>query len=255
MINVLLVGFGKMGKIIKEHLDYIGAQAVLIHDPHYEEYNTPLSKLDLSNIQVAIEFTHPDEAYQNVKTLLSKKIPVVAGTTGWFHRIDELKHKFSPEEHTLIYGANFSIGMNLLYELVEDSVKLIDQTKLYDVYGIEAHHRRKADTPSGTAKILSEIILENTHNKDHVVFNLDNKPLVDNAFSFSSIRAGNIVGYHEIGFDSEFDEIKIVHNAKNRGGFAMGAILAAKYAVENKGYHNFKEIFRELIAMHLEEGK
>jgi 4-hydroxy-tetrahydrodipicolinate reductase len=247
MINILLVGYGKMGKMVKENADLIKAKVVAIYDPNIAEHKTPIEKLDLSNIDVAIEFTSPECGFDNAKSLLHKKIPVVIGTTGWFHKVEELKSHFSPEEHTLIYGANFSVGMNLFYEIVEEGSKLINQTNLYDVYGLEAHHRHKADSPSGTAKVLADIILENTGNKESVVFDLNNKPLTHSEFSFASVRAGNIVGYHEIGFDSDFDDIKLVHNAKTRKGFAIGALLAARYAVKHKGFFNFKDIFRAVL--------
>ncbi|MCL2062881.1 MAG: 4-hydroxy-tetrahydrodipicolinate reductase [Candidatus Cloacimonetes bacterium] len=244
-INLFLVGFGKMGKIISENAHYITGDIVAIYDPNIPEYCS-LDRIDFDNIDVAIEFTHPESGYDNVKMLLDLNIPVVTGTTGWFHRVKELERLYNPEKHSLIYGANFSIGMNLMYKIVEESAKLINNTNLYDVYGFESHHRGKIDSPSGTAKVLADIILENNSSKDKAIYDLNNKTLKANEFSFSSIRAGNIVGYHEIGFDSDFDEIKLVHNAKNRRGFALGALMAAKYAKENKGFLNFKDIFRYL---------
>ena len=241
-IKLLIVGFGKMGKIVAENADFINAEVVAICDPNIPEYNIPFSELDFNNIDVAIEFTQPECGFDNIRELLKYKIPVVTGTTGWFHRIDELKNLYNPKEYTLIYGANFSVGMNLFYEILNNASKLIDQTNLYDFFGYEAHHRFKADSPSGTAKVLSDILLKNSSQKENVIYDLNNKPLLPNEFSFSSIRAGNIVGYHEIGFDSDFDEIKIIHNAKNRKGFALGALMAAKYALENKGFKDFKDV-------------
>ena len=247
MIKVLLVGYGKMGKIIKDNLGYIYGQAVKIIDNNIPEYNTPLVDLNSQEIDVAIEFTHPSSGYQNVRELLKRKIPVVTGTTGWFHKIDDLKQEFNPEEHTLIYGANFSIGMNLFFEIVKNTTNLINQTSFYDVYGLENHHRKKADAPSGTAKELADIIIKNLDGKEKAVYNLNNQALEADQLCFSSIRSGNTIGYHEIGFDSLFDEIKLIHNAKNRNGFAMGAILAAKYALNHKGFFNIKDIFKEVL--------
>ena len=242
-INLLIFGYGKMGRTIHENADHINANVISIYDPNIPEY----SKLKLDNVDVAIEFTHPDQAYSNIKLLLENKIPVVTGTTGWFHRIEEIKEHYNFDDHTLIYGANFSVGMNLFYEIIKNASKLINQVCLYDVYGYEAHHTKKADTPSGTAKVISEILLQNLDNKEKAVYNLQNETLKENEFSFSSVRAGSIVGYHEIGFDSDFDEIKISHNAKTRKGFALGALIAAKYAVKNKGIFNFKDIFNDVI--------
>ena len=246
-INILLVGYGKMGRIIHENVSFINGEVVSIYDSNIPEYSNAWETLDFQKIDVAIEFTHPVSGFENVKRLLSQKIPVVTGTTGWFHKVDELKKKYDSNEHTLIYGANFSIGMNLFYEILAESTNLINNAGLYDVYGYEAHHRLKADSPSGTAKVLADIILSNTSNKDKTVFDLNNKPLNENEFSFASVRAGNVVGYHEIGFDSDFDEIKIIHNAKNRKGFALGALMAAKYALCNRGFMDFKDIFRGVL--------
>ena len=247
-IKILLVGYGKMGRMVEENVSSINGEIVKIYDPKIPEFNINLQEIDFSEISVAIEFSHPDSGFENVKNLLRSNIPVVSGTTGWFHRIDELKKEFNANTHTLIYGANFSIGMNLFYQIVELSSRLINQVNLYDVYGLESHHRKKADSPSGTARVLSEIIMNNIDSKDNAIYDLNNKAIDNNDFTFTSVRAGSIVGYHELGFDAEFDEIKLIHNAKNRKGFALGALYAARYAINNKGFLNFKEIFQQVIS-------
>jgi len=243
MMKVLLVGYGKMGQMIDSYLSVINGKVEAIIDKNNPLYPLNISDIEPNNIDVAIEFTHPDSGFQNVHELLSKKIPVVTGTTGWFDKIEELKKEFDPKQHTLIYGANFSVGMNLFFEIVKKATQQINATNLYDVYGLEAHHRHKADAPSGTAKVLANIVLDNFVNKNSVVYDIKDKKINDDELCFTSIRAGEIVGYHEIGFDSDFDEIKLSHNAKNRKGFAIGAILAAKFAIVNKGFHDFKDIF------------
>jgi len=248
MINVLLVGYGKMGKLIKEHVDQIEGQVVDIYDLSNPVYAMPLAKRNLNGIDVAIEFTHPQSAFENVKELLSRKIPVVSGTTGWWERLEEIKSLFHPREHTLIYGANFSVGMNLFYKIIEYSSQLIGNQQLYDLSGLEAHHRQKFDAPSGTARVLCETIQKNFIGKTEAVFDLHHQPLQDHEFCFTSIRSGNIVGLHEIRFDSEFDEIKLTHNAKNRLGYALGAIYAAKYALCHSGYYNFQDIFSDVMS-------
>jgi len=240
-LNILLVGYGKMGQMIHQN-ESIAGKVTQIYDPHIPEHQIPLSERDLSEINVAIEFTHPDSAFENLSFLLSKNIPTVTGTTGWLHRLPELAQKYSPENHSLIYGSNFSIGMNIFFSIVETATKLLSQHQ-YDIYGLEAHHRQKVDAPSGTAKTLTDIILSasvgtafmpSEHSKNTT---LQKTPIL-----FSSIRAGSIVGLHEIGFDSEYDEIKLIHNAKNRLGFAQGALVAATFAVHQTGLIDFREI-------------
>ena len=248
-INILLVGYGKMGKMIHECVDYINGEVVAIYDPIDPEHNIPFEELDIRSVDVAIEFTDPKFGYYNVQKLLHRKVPVVTGTTGWFTRVIELEKQFHHKNHTLIYSANFSLGMNIFYDIIEESTKILDQSSLYDVYGLEAHHRVKTDAPSGTAKILSGIVTKNFTKKKKAIYGLQNiEVLNEEDFLFSVIRAGNIAGYHEIGFDSEFDEIKLIHNAKSRKGFAYGALLAAQHAVKVKGFYNFKDIFRKVIS-------
>jgi 4-hydroxy-tetrahydrodipicolinate reductase len=231
-LRILLVGYGKMGKMIKENIDFVNAEISEIVDSEIPAYKKSLNDLDYTAFDVAIEFTHPNVAYNNIIALLSHKIPVVSGTTGWFDKIDGLKKQFNPYDHTLIYSANFSVGMNLFYEIINYASSIINPFNLYDVYGIEKHHKEKVDTPSGTAKIIQEIIYKNTNE----------------VINFSSVRAGTITGEHEVSFDSTFDEITLIHNAKNRIGFVKGALLAAKKAVNIKGFHNFKDIFKEVIS-------
>ena len=247
MINTLIVGYGKMGKMIVENIDNIGGRVKAICDRNIPEYNTSIDEMNLSEIDVAIEFTNPESAFNNVQSLLRKEIPVVTGTTGWFDRIKELKKEFADKPYTLVYGANFSVGMNIFYEIIENATKLFNQTNLYDVYGLESHHNKKADSPSGTARVIADIILRNMSNKDKAVYDLNNTPIKENEFNFASIRAGSVVGYHEIGFDSDFDEIKLSHNVNSRKGFAIGALLAAKWAVgKREGMRDFKSIISEI---------
>lgn len=246
--KILLVGYGNMGKMIKVESHHFGMQIHDIIDLNIPEHKKDISFSKIKECDVAIEFSHPDFAFENICTLLEYRIPVVSGTTGWFNKLEMLKNEYDFSENTLIYSANFSVGMNLFYQLVADASKLISSSRLYDIYGLESHHRKKIDSPSGTARVISDIVLENFEGKDKVRFDLNNQPLTEKEFNFSSVRCGNITGYHKIGFDSEFDEIDISHNAKNRRGFAIGALMAARYALNHKGMLNFKDIFSEVLA-------
>ena len=246
-IRILLVGYGRMGKLIHENANYINGEIKAICDPHIPEYNHPLDSFNADDFDVAIEFTGPEFGFENVKTLLQKKIPIVTGSTGWFHKIIELIDLFDPSENSMIYSANFSIGMNIIYDIIENATKIFNQYNIYDIYGLEKHHKHKVDSPSGTARVISEIVINNIDRIHDVVFHLNETELKPNQFSFSSVRAGNIVGVHELAFESEFDDIHITHNAKNRVGFAIGALIAAKAAINMKGFHNFKDIFKSVI--------
>jgi len=222
-MTILLVGYGKMGKMIHDLTDAVGG----IYDPNIAEYNTPLESRDLSDVDVAIEFTHPTSAYENIRQLLGKRIPVVCGTTGWFGHLEALKAEFPPEAHTLIYGTNFSVSMNIFFRIAELSAKML-ASQGYDPFGVEMHHKHKVDAPSGTAKTIAEYVKASFTGCDN--------------FQFSSVRAGEIVGYHELGFTSDCDDIRLIHNAKSRLGFAKGALYAANIATKIKGYHSFYDI-------------
>jgi len=245
--NVLLIGYGNMGQIIETEAKNCNCFIIDIIDPNNKKYNKSLSESNINKCDVIIEFTNPQSAFKLIDTALSYNKPIISGTTGWFSQIDDLKKKHDFTKSTLIYSSNYSVGMNLFYQLTDFASRLINESQLYDVYGLEAHHRKKLDSPSGTAKVLSDIILNNFKTKEKVRFDLVNKALEEDEFSFSSIRAGNITGYHKIGFDSLFDEIEISHNAKNRKGFAIGALLAAKYSLSITGIHDFKEIFTKVL--------
>jgi 4-hydroxy-tetrahydrodipicolinate reductase len=234
-MKILIVGYGRMGQMIHENAHIIGATDIDIIDPNIPAYNTDINDIAENSYDVAIEFTHPGVVYENVRKLLSKKIPVVTGTTGWFHLIDELRDAFDPAIHTLIWGANFSVGMNLFYQIVKSASELILHTKLYEPYGLEKHHAKKVDAPSGTAKVISEIVASN-HPEQQTI-------------EFSAVRAGAITGYHELGFDSDFDEIILTHNAKGRKGFAIGALLTARYATTVCGFYDIRDVFYKTINM------
>jgi 4-hydroxy-tetrahydrodipicolinate reductase len=238
-----------MGKMIYDNAHTINATVTDIFDPNIAEYSSSMTSVDFSKIDVAIEFTHPSACYENICTLLKKGVPVVSGTTGWFHRLSELATEVDSTSRTLIYGANFSVGMNLFYHIVENTAKLINKSALYDVYGLEKHHNKKADSPSGTAKVIADILLKQMDEKDSAVFELNNRSIQKNEVCISSVRAGAIVGYHEVGFDSDFDAITLTHDVKNRKGFVMGALLSAKYATSCKGFYDFKDIFHKVIGL------
>ncbi|MCK9329924.1 MAG: 4-hydroxy-tetrahydrodipicolinate reductase [Candidatus Cloacimonetes bacterium] len=246
-IKILLIGYGNMGHIIENEAISINCDIIDIIEPKDNKYNKTLDNSKINECDAIIEFTHPIYAFNIIDNALKYNKPVISGTTGWFHKIEELKKKHNFTTSTLIYGSNYSIGMNLFYQIINYSSKLIGDTNLYDIYGIEAHHKKKADSPSGTAKILSEIILNTFQGKEKVRYDLNNQALETNEFSFTSIRAGEISGKHQIGFDSIFDEIEIKHSAKSRRGFAIGALMAARYACKIKGIHNFKDIFSEVM--------
>lgn len=244
MIKIAIIGYGQMGKLIEKLAPENGCEVVSIIDPLLD---TRISYKSLSNADVCLEFTNPQTAVENIKKIAEFGKNIVTGTTGWFDKLDEVKKLVKEKNIGFVYGANFSLGMNLFFKIVDSTSELMGKIKEYDLYGMEMHHNRKKDSPSGTAKILSNIVLKNTENKDTVQFDRLNRKIKDNEFHFASLRAGSIPGSHIIGFDSNADTIELVHSARNRDGLALGAIKAAKWIADKKGFYNFSEVFTEII--------
>lgn len=244
MSNIIIVGYGQMGKLIESFCPKHSLNVVKTVDPLKGSH---LENTDLEDIDLAFEFTQPDSVMKNLKFLLENNIKVVTGTTGWYKHIPEIKAIVKANNGSFLYGSNFSIGMNLFYHILEYSAKLIGKNPEYDCWGLEKHHNRKMDSPSGTAKILSNIIINSFPGKTEPQFEKLDRKIRPEEFHLASIRSGNIPGEHTIGFDSEADSIEISHNARNRNGLALGAIKAGLWLLDHKGFYNFKDIFTQII--------
>jgi len=245
MIKVALIGYGKMGHLIDEIANAHGMEIVAKVDPFL--LKNEITKETVANADVCIEFSQPDTVVQNIKKLIELKKNIVVGTTGWFSHLDEIKKLTKKNQTGFIYSSNFSLGMNIFFKIVDYATKLTSKITDYDVYGFEKHHRQKMDSPSGTAKMLTDIVIKNSLIKDIPQFDKLDRKIKENEFHFASIRAGHIFGEHIIGLDSPADEITLSHRLKNRSGLAIGAILAAKWIANKKGFYNFSEIFENII--------
>ena len=181
----------------------------------------------------AIDFSVGDAVLKNVEACVRAQVPLVEGTTGWKQNESQVKQIVADHDGALVYGANFSIGVNLFYRLTKEAAKLFAAVEGYEPFIEEAHHNRKRDAPSGTALKLRDIMSE------HLPGNI----------STSSTRAGYIPGTHRVGFDSEPDQILLTHTARSRQGFAAGALLAAHWIVGRKGTFEFSAVIDELIAI------
>lgn len=244
MKKLAIIGYGQMGKLIEQLAPEFGFKVVAIIDPILD---TTINEQTLSQVDVCIEFTSPAAAFANINKIISLKKNLVSGTTGWFKNLNDIEHLVSINDCGFIYGSNFSPGMNLFYKIVDEATKLMNQAEDYDVYGLEFHHNKKQDSPSGTAKILSEIVLKNINRKEKAQFAKLDREITDNEFHLASLRAGNIPGTHTIGFDSSADTIELTHTARNRNGLAIGALQAAQWICDKKGFYNFADVFQEII--------
>lgn len=196
---------------------------------------------------MAIEFSHPKSVIQNLETLISLNQTLVVGTTGWHQELPRLIAMAKEAGIGMVYGANFSLGMNLFSRLIANAVELFDRFEDYDLLAWEKHHAQKADSPSGTAVELAKLILENSSRKNRVVWDkLDRRPEPDE-LHFASIRGGKIPGTHVLAFDSEADTIELSHVVRSRATFALGALQAAAWITGKTGVFSFQEVIGDIL--------
>lgn len=237
-MKIALIGYGRMGKEIEGIAISRGHKIGLTID---FENQHELTAENLKKCDVAIEFTVPATAVNNYLACFNAGIPVVSGTTGWLDKKDEVHKKCRETNGTFFYGSNFSVGVNLFFELNKKLAELLAGQDNYEVEMTEVHHTKKLDAPSGTAISLAEDILETLPGKTRWV---NDKAPLKNEINIKSERRGTVTGIHSVKYESEIDFIEITHSAKNRKGFALGAVLAAEYCLENKGILSMKDLLK-----------
>ena len=235
-MKIALIGYGKMGKAIEAIALEKGHEIVLAIDLHNQNEFTAAN---LQKADVAIEFTSPDTAFQNTLTCLQSGLPTVVGSTGWHHHLPEAEKACAENGAALLVATNFSIGVNIFFEINKRLAHMMAGHTQYEVSMEEVHHTQKKDAPSGTAITLAEGILENLGRKKTWV----NQPAANNEeLSIISKRIDPAPGTHIIRYDSEIDSIEITHTAHNRKGFASGAVLAAEFLAGKKGVFSMSEV-------------
>jgi len=237
-MKLALIGYGKMGKEIEKIAHSRGHETELIIDVDNQE---DLTVENLKKCDVAIEFTIPDSAVDNYFKCFEAGIPVVSGTTGWLDRKDEVHKKCKETNGTFFYGSNFSVGVNLFFELNKTLARLMGSRPEYSPEMTEVHHTQKLDAPSGTAISLAEDLIE-----VHPAIEKWEKEIKKdkNELPIKSERRGEVPGIHTIKYDSDVDYIEITHSAKSRKGFALGAVLAAEYSLDHKGILSMKDMLK-----------
>lgn len=229
-MKIALIGYGKMGRLIEEMALQQEEQIVARIDSKKE-----ITKESLNGADVCIDFSHPKSILSNIKKLAELNQTIVVGTTGWYDQLDLVKELVSMYKIGLIYAPNFSIGVNVFLKIVKEAAKLIDKFDQYDAAGYEIHHNQKVDAPSGTAKAITQVLINNLNRKTKIIYELGNNKLEADELHFSSLRVGRNPGEHHVIFDSPNDTISIFHQARDRTGFANGAILAARWLQGKKG--------------------
>ena len=231
-MKIALLGYGKMGKAIEKIALKRNHEIIFLLDKN-------IKKGELSDADLAINFSIPDSAYDNIMMALKLKIPVVSGTTGWLKYYDKIKRFCEERNLSFLYSSNFSIGVNLFFKLNSYLAKLMNNNKEYIVKIDETHHINKIDKPSGTAISLAEDIISNSDYNNWKLNDVNNN---NKDILIDSIRKDEIPGTHNIKYTSKIDEIKISHIANSREGFAFGAIIAAEWLINKKGVFSMKDV-------------
>ncbi|WP_300569630.1 4-hydroxy-tetrahydrodipicolinate reductase [Flavobacterium sp.] len=229
-MKIALLGYGKMGKVI-ERIALERGHEIVLRKSSASTYE------GLSDADVAIDFSVPDSAVCNISECLNTNIPVVCGTTGWLEQYDEMVALCKEKNGGFIYGSNFSLGVNIFFELNDYLAKMMSNLEQYKVSMEEIHHTQKLDAPSGTAISLAEGIMKNS---DYTSWTLDNPET--NQIHIDAKRIENIPGTHSIFYDSAVDQIEIKHTAHSREGFALGAVIAAEWLKDKKGVFTMKDV-------------
>ncbi|HEX4887774.1 MAG TPA: 4-hydroxy-tetrahydrodipicolinate reductase [Luteibaculaceae bacterium] len=233
-MNIALIGYGKMGKAIEK----IALDRGHTISARFDSKN-PVDPSVLAQADVAIEFTRPDRVLAHIFAAIDNQVPIVVGTTGWYEHFDEVKKVVKKAKSGLFYATNFSVGVNLFFDLNKKLAKLMNPHLEYAVQIEEIHHTEKLDSPSGTAITLAEGLIDRLDDKNSWVNQETTNP---DEVAIISKRVPHVPGTHSITYTSGIDQIEIKHTAFSREGFALGAVLAAEFIAKNKGIHTMKSL-------------
>jgi len=252
-VKLALLGYGRMGHEVEAAAAASGHDVVLRLDIADNEGGSGVSADAFADIDVAVDFSQPGAVFDNVDHATAIGVPVVVGTTGWGDRFDEIRSLVEQRGGALVHGANFSIGANLFFRLVDDASRLFDRFDEYDAYVFEHHHRDKVDAPSGTALRAARLLIAGSRRKDTIQAGNPPGAIARNALHVASLRAGAAFGEHRVGFDGSADAVQLVHTARGREGFARGALLAAEWIVGRAGFFEFDAVLDDLLGGENEE--
>ncbi len=231
-MKIALIGYGAMGKLIRILAEEKGHEISVVIDDADASLSAVQLAEKLKGADAAIDFTTAEAVRRNVEASVTAGVPLVEGTTGWTGERADIERIIRDSNGALVFGANFSIGVNIFYRIAALAAELLAKFPEYQAFIEEQHHSRKKDAPSGTALKLKDIVAGH----------------MKRDFSVSSTRAGNIPGTHRVGFDGPADQIELTHTARSREGFASGALLAAEWIVGKTGFYEFTDVMDEIVA-------
>jgi 4-hydroxy-tetrahydrodipicolinate reductase len=237
-MRIALIGYGKMGKEIEQvALERKHTIGLIIDINNLNE----LTPQNLKKVDVAIEFTRPETAVNNIRTCFSADTPVVTGTTGWLEHFDTIKNECIAGNKTFFYASNYSLGVNVFFKVNQFLAKIMNNFEQYEIEMEEIHHIQKLDAPSGTAISLANDIIKSVARKKQWQLNKQDS---SDALKINAVRRDTVPGTHVIKYDSVVDYIEMTHCAKSRKGFALGAVVAAEFIAGKKGCFNMDDLLK-----------
>ncbi|MGO9411908.1 MAG: 4-hydroxy-tetrahydrodipicolinate reductase [Spirochaetia bacterium] len=247
-MRVAIIGYGGMGQEVERVLRARDHEVVARIDPQAPGADAKhLTEETARKLDAVIEFSHAEAVLENARSYARFGVNAVVGTTGWYGKLDELKTILKDQPIGFVYGSNFSIGAHMFFALVAAAVELSNPFAEYDILGWEVHHKRKKDSPSGTALSIAKIITSvHARKKKVVTERLDRAPGQDE-LHFASVRGGEVPGIHTVLLDSTFDTIELTHSARSRGGLALGAVRAAEWIQGKKGLYEVSDFIQEIL--------
>lgn len=251
-MKAAIVGFGKMGKAIRDVIISEGDEAVAIIDPYSCDSSVTSRVLDSSALvdaDIVFDFSSPASIVDNIIMYSHIGIPAVIGTTGWYNELDRIKAICSDDDTKILYSGNFSLGVALFLKIARRAGELFNKVSGYDVAIREVHHNAKADSPSGTALMIANELIDTLDSKERILIGNSDGKISSDELQISSERVGREPGLHEVVFDSDADSIILEHHARSRSGFATGAVAAGKWLLgtDRKGFLAFDDFLDDLL--------
>jgi 4-hydroxy-tetrahydrodipicolinate reductase len=241
-MNIALIGYGKMGKEVEAAARGRGLTVAKVFDIRNNTGSLGLTSESLKGVDVCIDFSIPGAVLDNIAAVAGCGKNIVVGTTGWYDRLDHVKKLVKEHKIGFLYSPNFSLGVNIFAQVVAHAAHLMDRHAQYDAAVMESHHRAKVDSPSGTALMIATCILQGMKRKTEILSDALRAPIKPHQLHVASSRFGSVTGTHTVMFDSESDSIELVHTAKNRSGFALGAVVAAEWLKGKKGVYTMRDV-------------
>jgi len=241
-MTIALIGHGRMGKEVESAARERGVKVTHIFEVGENAGGLALDSKSLHGVDVCIDFSTPDSVLDNIEAVAECGKNIVVGTTGWYNRMDDVKKLVKEKKIGFLYAANFSLGVNIFSQIVMDAAHFFEKHPDYDVAINEMHHSGKADSPSGTALTLGSIITQAMHRKTEILTEASHGKIKPHQLHVTSTRVGHTTGRHTVVFDSESDTIEIVHTAKSRRGYAVGALVAAEWLKGKQGFYTMRDV-------------